>query len=69
MILSQPQEVRQKFAEQLELLTIQDIADYLQSGHRTIKAALDGSPVRAATIKKIAKALQVKATDIAQFTN
>jgi len=67
MILSQPQEVRQKFAEQLELLTIQDIADHLQSGHRTIKAALDGAPVRAATVRKIAKALQVKATDIARF--
>lgn len=52
--------------QQLELLTIQNIIYYSQDTARS-KLRSDGAPVRAATVRKIAKALQVKATDIARF--
>lgn len=69
MVLTNPQDVRMKFATAKEWLTVDEIAKNLGAGYKTIQKALAGEPVRAVTVKKIAKALGVPAMEIATFVD
>lgn len=69
MKLNNPLKVRQMYAEKMKWLTIEEIAVGLDMSTRTVSKALNGKPMRPATVRRFAIPLGVEATEIATFMN
>lgn len=69
MKLKDPIEVRTKLMDLHGWTTVEGIAKGLNMAANTASRALRGEPVRHATIKTIADALSLPASEIAEFVN
>ena len=69
MKLKDPIGVRTQIMEKYGWMTVEIIATRLNLAANTASRALRGEPVRHKTIQTIAKALEVSASDIAEFVN
>jgi hypothetical protein len=69
MRLNNPIQVRQLFAQKCGWLTVEEIATGMEMTTRTISKALNGKPMRPATVKRFAVKLEKGVTEIATFLN
>lgn len=67
MKLINPQEIRSLYAVEHNWLTAREIAKGTNVALGSVSNALNGKPVRPATIKKLAAPLNRKPTEIAKF--
>ena len=69
MKLTDPNKLRQLYAEKQQWYTIEEIAKGLEMSTQTISNAFRGQAMRPKTVRKFAEPLRIPATEIATFIN